>query len=192
MTNHIEAMTKKFYKTTAKTLGGRCEWEDLPLPMLEMNFDHMRAAVEALPPFIRDLILNNATEPEPEGDLYDRLLALRAEIEALPKGEKPRKGDIVADPRGKASLSVWECEMSSQHAWLDARIIRRAPRAWKIGDLVDTTEGLPGGTVIRDYVRFVGQWDGHKFRIAGQAYEQGLDFFTDPRIIWLPETEDES
>lgn len=182
MTSHIDKMVA-------------AHWNK-PLGNVVGDYGRMYAAVEALPEFIQELILNNATEPptKEEGDLLAEWEALNAKIDALPRAEEIREGDWVTLPAGKGVLNVFQAHMNLCAEHDEYRVLRRAPRTWKIGDLVDNTRDLPDGAVVLEESGDVAVYAtaSNAFSITGHKVIASLDMLIDPRIIWLPENGDES
>ncbi len=117
-------------------------------------------------------------------------------IETLPKVTNLKKGDLAACIHGAGEVSVIAVPYSIGPA-KNYHLIHREPepdpdpRTWKVGDLVDSTEGLPDGAIVRD--SYAGAYtynapDGDFFTPSDEGIR--LASLGNPLLIWLPETEE--
>ncbi|WP_250504867.1 hypothetical protein [Bowdeniella massiliensis] len=129
-------------------------------------------------------------------DLYDYWCE---RVEALPVPDEVRKGDTFAWQGGFGEWTALVADWGWKHT-ANLRVLRRAhiePRQWAVGDLVDETRDLPDRTVVRDEGGDIAEYiaahdEADMFYITGATGAVNLDILNSPRIIWLPETEDES
>ena len=63
------------------------------------------------------------------------------------------------------------------------------PRVWQIGDLVDSTEGLPDGAIVVDAENDPWRWNTQPF-VGRGGYSDVYDL-VNPRLIWLPNNNDQ-
>lgn len=153
-----------------------------------MDYRKRTAAPDKYVEYSQVTIINYLKNLDAEGlaDLYEYWCR---RVEALPEATELRVGDTYAIPRYGWQWRLYNSSVNISESHVGYRVLRRARRQWKIGDLVDDTRDLPDSAIVRDEAEntaeYVAKYD--SFTPIGIDALWILDALDNPRIIWLPE-----